>query len=61
MAVLRHTGIAAAAAAAVALLAPALPASVHDRNDQERPTQAGSHPLTCDFHAQMHGTLTVAG
>ena len=25
------------------------------------PTQAGSYPLTCDFHAQMHGNLTVAG
>ena len=25
------------------------------------PTAAGSYPLTCDFHASMHGTLTVTG
>ncbi|MFI5099770.1 MAG: cupredoxin domain-containing protein [Actinomycetes bacterium] len=24
------------------------------------PAKAGSYPLTCDFHASMHGTLTVA-
>ena len=22
---------------------------------------AGTYPLTCDFHPQMHGVLTVAG
>lgn len=25
------------------------------------PTKAGTYPLTCDFHPQMHGVLTVAG
>jgi len=25
------------------------------------PAKAGTYPLTCDFHPQMHGVLTVAG
>jgi len=25
------------------------------------PTKAGTYPLTCDFHPQMHGVLTVGG
>ncbi|HEY5183434.1 MAG TPA: cupredoxin domain-containing protein [Actinomycetes bacterium] len=25
------------------------------------PAKAGAYPLTCDFHAHMHGSLTVAG
>ena len=63
MAVLRRTGIAAAAVAAVALLAPALPASAHDRNNQERPPSllearlVGSLPNDAHLFAVAPGGL----
>ncbi len=63
MAVLRRTGIAAAGVAALALLAPALPAAAHERNHQQRPSSlleahlVGSLPNDAHLFAVAPGAL----